>query len=612
MNTWIVSAVVMASVGLVSGAETGPSRPVKAEPVGSSLSLDLGGGITLETVLVPSGTFQMGRPDYSEVLVSDFPVMAKDFKENSDVDLIDPLWDLDPTKTVALLAEKLVDGEEQENKFIIQELSRLEVDIRPLLPTLLQVLRSGKDPWYRATAVAAIRLMGETAANAVPELVIALTDKEECVRRYAASALGAIGPKSSEAIPILERLQADSSSPPKANKARTVTQEAQTAIEKIKAGSASPPNWHSAASLAEVSGQGKELVLTLATNAQIDHIVLMEDPGQKGRVRKYVVESQVDGQWKELAHGGKIGRKKIHRFSAEANPYQGIQVRSETDQVYHQGVPTAAKAFRLRAIDSDGEPIIRKFAVYKTGRAWARELRKPSEWGPLGSEYPQHEVTISKAFYMGKYEVTNEQYERVMGYNPSIHREPKNPACGGGPAKLAGMKKEGRHTSQFKTGPLSWNDTQTFCRKVGELTGRTVRLPTEAEWEYAARAGGPPHVCNTAFLNRAAWWGDNSEGKTHPVGQKEPNAWGLYDMLGNVSEWTQNWPAVYTADAAVDPQGPAGPPADAPVKMIRGGYYTNGFGAYSTARYGKPLDFSRFEIGFRVVVEVPSAPTMAP
>ena len=87
--------------------------------------------------------------------------------------------------------------------------------------------------------------------NAVPELVIALTDKEECVRRYAASALGAMGAKSSEAIPILERLQADSSSPPKANKARTVAQEAQTAIEKIKAGSASPPNWHRAASLAE-------------------------------------------------------------------------------------------------------------------------------------------------------------------------------------------------------------------------------------------------------------------------------------------------------------------------------------------------------------------------
>ena len=593
MNAWIVGAVVMASVGLVAGAET--------EPVGSSLSLDLGGGITLETVLVPSGTFQMGRPDYSEVLASDFPVLARDFKENADVDLIDPLWDLDPTKTVALLAEKLVDGEEQENKFIIQELSRLEVDIRPLLPTLLQVLRSGKDPWYRATAVAAIRLMGETAANAVPELVIALTDKEECVRRYAASALGAIGPKSSEAIPMLERLQADSSSPPKANKARTVAREAQTAIEKIKAGSASPPNWHSADSLAEVSGQGKELVLTLATNAQIDHIVLMEDPGQKNRVREYVVESQVDGRWKELAHGGKIGRKKIHRFSPEANPYQGIQVRSDTEQVYIQGVPTAAKAFRLRAIDSDGDPIIRKFAVYNTGRAWARELRRPSEWTPIFSEYPQHKVTISKAFYLGKYEVTNEQYERVMGYNSSVCRDPKNPADGGGPQKLADMKRGGRDTGQFKTGSLGWNDAQTFCRKVGELTGRTVRLPTEAEWEYAARAGGPPHVCNTAFLNRVAWWGDNSDGKTHPVGQKEPNAWGLHDMHGNVSEWTLDWVSEYTADAVVDPHGPDNPSSDAPRKVVRGG--VRHCISNLTTKFGKPVEFSRCDIGFRVVVE---------
>jgi formylglycine-generating enzyme required for sulfatase activity len=590
-------------------ASSQPAPVAGAGKAGPTITLDLGGGVTLEAVLIPAGKFLMGRTDYSDVVAADYPVMAKELRETGDVDLLDPLWDLDPVRTAALLREKLADGDEAANRAIIMELSRLEIDLRAVMPALVEVLRSGKAGGFRATAAGALAGMGNAAEDAVPALTAALADKEEVVRRYSAKALAAIGPKARDAIPALEKLLLDPAKPPKTStNVRPVAQEAQTALDKIKAESGSEPNWRETASLAEVSGRGKELVLTLEKEAAVDHIVLMEDSAQRGRVRKYVLGSQVNGQWKELARGERIGRKKIVRFSPDPNPYQGIQVRSETDQVYVQGVPAAAKTFRVRVTESDGEPLMRKFAVYNTGKAWARELRRPSEWGPLGSEYPQHEVTISKAFYMGKYEVTNEQYERVMGYNPSIHREPKNPACGGGPAQLPAMKKEGRDTSQFKTGPLSWNDTQTFCRKVGELTGRTVRLPTEAEWEYAARAGGLPHVCSTAFLNRAAWWGGNSEGKTRPVGQKEPNGWGLYDMLGNVSEWTQNWPAVYTADAAVDPQGPAGPPADAPVKMIRGGYYTNGLGAYSTSRYGKPLDFSRFEIGFRVVVEVPKAP----
>ena len=111
-------------------------------------------------------------------------------------------------------------------------------------------------------------------------------------------------------------------------------------------------------------------------------------------------------------------------------------------------------------------------------------------------EYPQHEVTITKSFYMGKYEVSNEQFDRVMGYIPGTTRDPKGPVRGDGPKRVSA-------TNTLRAGTITWNDTQTFCKKVSELTGRTVRLPTEAEWEYAARAGGPPPVYDRTQAARA-------------------------------------------------------------------------------------------------------------
>jgi formylglycine-generating enzyme required for sulfatase activity len=138
-------------------------------------------------------------------------------------------------------------------------------------------------------------------------------------------------------------------------------------------------------------------------------------------------------------------------------------------------------------------------------------------------EHPQHEVTISKPFYLQSTEVTQWQWERVMGNNPSFFKE-----CGDGCPVEA----------------VSWDDAQKFIKKLNEMEGTDkYRLPTEAEWEYAARAG-----TTTAFsfegdiskLNEYAWYSDNSEGKTHPVGEKKPNAWGLYDMHGNVYEWVED------------------------------------------------------------------------
>jgi formylglycine-generating enzyme required for sulfatase activity len=151
---------------------------------------------------------------------------------------------------------------------------------------------------------------------------------------------------------------------------------------------------------------------------------------------------------------------------------------------------------------------------------------------------PRISVTISTPFYMGKYPVTQEQYVKVMGRTASAFRGPKNPAE-----------------------RVSWNDASEFCRKLSALTGHPVRLPTLAEWQYACRAGTSTRFFSgesEADLARVAWYQGNSGGTTHPVGQKPPNAWGLYDVHGNVYEWCQDaigGPDYHDTGPVTDPVG---------------------------------------------------------
>jgi formylglycine-generating enzyme required for sulfatase activity len=164
-------------------------------------------------------------------------------------------------------------------------------------------------------------------------------------------------------------------------------------------------------------------------------------------------------------------------------------------------------------------------------------------------EKPAHEVKLTKPYYMGKFEVTQEQYQQVMGTNPS-HRKGRD------------LPVEG----------ISWDDAQEFCTKASEKTGQNVRLPTDAEWEHACRAGTKT-AYNTgdakADLDRAGWYCENSGYTIHTVGQKAPNQWGLYDMHGNVMEWCHDAYVAHQAIPAVDPQFPF--PGQCWDRVLRGG-----------------------------------------
>jgi formylglycine-generating enzyme required for sulfatase activity len=202
--------------------------------------------------------------------------------------------------------------------------------------------------------------------------------------------------------------------------------------------------------------------------------------------------------------------------------------------------------------------------------------------GSEKGEEPVHTVTISKPFYLGKYEVTQEQWQALMGVNPSEFKGPKNPVES-----------------------VSWEDCQAFVEKLNAKAGAgAFRLPTEAEWEYACRAGTSTEFCfgdAKAALGEYGWYKGNSESKTHPVGTRRPNAWGLYDMHGNVREWCQDGYGDYGADAATDPKGREGDTT----RVHRGGAWEDDSGdCRAASRHGEAPGFV-IDFGCRLVRTVP-------
>lgn len=200
------------------------------------------------------------------------------------------------------------------------------------------------------------------------------------------------------------------------------------------------------------------------------------------------------------------------------------------------------------------------------------------------NERPVHEVCVDD-FYIGRYEVTQGQWKKIMGYNPSHYKR----------------------GNDYPVESVSWDDAQRFLKKLSRKTGKRYRLPTEAEWEYAARSRGKKQkwagTSKKSELEEYAWYKKNSGRKTHPVGQKKPNSLGLYDMAGNVWEWVADWrdtdikyvSEYYKNSPQNNPKGPL----MGEIRIVRGGSWKNPKDLRVSARHGGYPHYRLSYIGFR-------------
>ena len=203
----------------------------------------------------------------------------------------------------------------------------------------------------------------------------------------------------------------------------------------------------------------------------------------------------------------------------------------------------------------------------------------PEMENPRDDEMPTHKVTLTNDYYIGKYEVTQALWQAVMGYNSSDFMGDNLPVEN-----------------------VSWEESQEFISKLNRITGKKFRLPTEAEWEYAARGGNKSRdyqYSGSNNLSDVAWYTQNSDSKTHAVGTKQGNELGIYDMSGNVLEWCQDWNGTYSSSSQVNPTGAN----SGYFRVIRGGSYseTAGFCRLSCRLYFTP-DSRLYGLGLRLIL----------
>ena len=206
--------------------------------------------------------------------------------------------------------------------------------------------------------------------------------------------------------------------------------------------------------------------------------------------------------------------------------------------------------------------------------------RYPGEQDSFSYESPRHQVTLTQGFWMGKYEVTQAQWLTLMQTNPSLFTDNPN-----------------RPVDR-----VTWDQAQTFVAALNTLEQGTFRLPTEAEWEYACRADTTTRFywgddLEFTQVENYTWYQSNSAMTTHPVGLKPPNAFGLYDMSGNVSEWCQDYYGSYTSAAVTDPTGPTSGQG----RVFRGGaWYSDMYPRSASRQYGAAAGLES-DSGIRVV-----------
>lgn len=244
-------------------------------------------------------------------------------------------------------------------------------------------------------------------------------------------------------------------------------------------------------------------------------------------------------------------------------------------QKFSVAVPAPVRSLEKRFSINLGDGAKMEMALIPSGEF---QMGSPeAEWGRDSDEGPIHRVRITRPFYLGVYEVTQQQYEQVMGSNPSY-------------LKGATLPVE----------QVSWTEALEFCRRLSAKEGREYRLPTEAQWEYACRAGATTRYWfgdSDPLLAQYAWYDSNSERSTHPVGEKSPNAFGLYDMHGSVCEWCADWHAFYPNSPVDDPTG-----ATSGLRRVyRGGAWTfNPVACRAACRRGDAPASRYAHLGFRV------------
>ncbi len=236
----------------------------------------------------------------------------------------------------------------------------------------------------------------------------------------------------------------------------------------------------------------------------------------------------------------------------------------------------SARLREIRTFDL-GSSVSLEMVWIPEGTFWMGSLESEEDRDDV--EGPVHEVDLD-GFWMGKYEVTQEQYQAIMGNNPSHFKGAKNPVE-----------------------QVSWDDVMEFCRKLSSRTGQTFTLPTEAQWEYACRAGSKTRFHfgdSDSQLGDYAWFAGNSGRQTRPVAQKRPNAFGLNDMHGNLWEWCADWFGSYTSGRKKNPAGPAS--GSARVFRGGGGFVSTG-DCRSAIRHGLLPEDRDDSLGFRICLK---------
>lgn len=279
-------------------------------------------------------------------------------------------------------------------------------------------------------------------------------------------------------------------------------------------------------------------------------------------------------------------------YSAQNKNYENIvvikdsdvaeQYKREFDSIWKRITSTSIVGFheKISKIDDKTRALVdiplkgMRFAYIPPTGEKGFLMGSPSDEIGRREDETQHSVVLTKGFYMQTTQVTQRQWKAIMGSNPSYFQN-----CG----------------DECPVEQVSWEDTQTFITKLNEMGHRTYSLPTEAQWEYAARAGTTGTYAGNGDLMKMGW---DTDGKTHPVALKQPNAWGIYDMHGNVWEWCQDWyGGDYSSGVVTDPVGYSGSG-----RVVRGGgWYTHAGNCRSALRRGCAPSKRDKTFGFRLV-----------